>query len=68
MPSVVRLQDQCDRAWRGILTEGRKLVLNEDGSPWLFFDLERDPLEQENLVANPARAAELRDLAARISP
>lgn len=50
MPSVVELPDQCDRIWRGLRSPARKIVLNEDGSPWLFFDLEDDPLEMRNLV------------------
>ncbi|WP_414659989.1 sulfatase-like hydrolase/transferase [Horticoccus sp. 23ND18S-11] len=65
MPSVVALPHQCDRPWRGVRTPARKLVLNADGSPWLAFDLERDPGESTNLAADPARAAEfagLRDL------
>ncbi len=62
MPSVVRLPHQCDRAWRGGRTRTRKLVLNEDGGPWLFFDLDRDPGENRNLAGDPARAAELADL------
>jgi arylsulfatase A-like enzyme len=63
MPSVVRLPEQCDRVWRGVRTKTRKLVLNEDGSPWLFFDLERDPFEMENLVNDPVRKSELAELA-----
>jgi hypothetical protein len=59
MPSVVALPHQCDRVWRGVRTATRKLVLNADVSPWLFFDLERDPLERENLAHDPARAAEI---------
>lgn len=51
MPSVVRLPDQCDRTWRGIRTADRKVVLDADGVPWLFFDLAKDPLERENLAA-----------------
>lgn len=62
MPSVVALPHQCDRIWRGIRTASRKLVLNDDGSPWLHFDLERDPLEQTNLAADPTRAAERAEL------
>src|SRR4051812_46002363 len=50
MPSVVALPHQGDRVWRGVRTRTRKLILNQDDSPWLFFDLERDPLEQTNLV------------------
>lgn len=60
MPSVVALPDQCDRVWRGVRSATRKLVLNDNGSPWLYFDLERDPGEMENLVSDPDRAAEMR--------
>ena len=62
MPSVVALPHQCDRAWRGVRTRTRKLVLNADGSPWLFYDLASDPLEMKNLAADPARAAEIAQL------
>jgi len=68
MPSVVGLADQCDRAWSGVRSRSRKLVLGEDGAPWLYFDLEGDPLELRNLAADPSRAAEigrLRDLVSR---
>jgi arylsulfatase A-like enzyme len=66
MPSVVALPDQCDRTWSGVRSAARKLVLNADGTPWLFFDLERDPLEMTNLAAESAHALEIRDLAARV--
>jgi len=59
MPSVVQLPLQCDRVWRGWRSPKRKLILNADGSPWLFFDLERDPMEKENRVADPAYQAEI---------
>ncbi|MDR1009701.1 MAG: sulfatase-like hydrolase/transferase [Opitutaceae bacterium] len=62
MPSVVRLPHQCDRMWRGVRTPARKLVLNEDGSPWLFFDLENDPLEMRNLAGDVSRASEIATL------
>jgi arylsulfatase A-like enzyme len=74
MPSVVALLHQCDRVWHGVRTKTRKLVLQEEpemrlaGSgpklqPWLFFDLERDPLEMKNLASDPARAEEIAELA-----
>jgi arylsulfatase A-like enzyme len=63
MPSVVTLPHQCDRAWRGVRTPSRKLVLNADGSPWLYFDLESDPGEMANLVGDPKRSAEMAALA-----
>jgi arylsulfatase A-like enzyme len=66
MPSVVALPDQCDRTWSGLRSAARKLVLNADGTPWLFFDLERDPLELTNLAAEPSHAREIRDLAAQV--
>jgi arylsulfatase A-like enzyme len=59
MPSVVALPLQGDRIWRGLRSARRKLVLNDDGSPWLYFDLERDAWENENLVASAAYAAEI---------
>ncbi|MSU64788.1 MAG: sulfatase [Opitutus sp.] len=59
MPSVVALPHQCDRVWRGVRTKTRKLVLKGDGSTWLFFDLEQDPGEMNNLAGAPARAAEI---------
>jgi arylsulfatase A-like enzyme len=59
MPSVVSLSDQCDRVWAGVRTARRKLVLNEDRTPWLFFDLEADPGEERNLAGDPSRAAEV---------
>ncbi|MDO8541210.1 MAG: sulfatase-like hydrolase/transferase [Opitutaceae bacterium] len=62
MPSVVALPHQCDRVWHGVRTARRKLVLNDDGSPWLFFDLEEDPSETRNLVNEPGRSAEMRAL------
>ncbi len=66
MPSVVALPHQCDRAWRGVRTPTRKLVLDAGGVPWLFFDLERDPHEQANLVSDPARAPEIKALSAQV--
>jgi hypothetical protein len=68
MPSVVRLPHQCDRAWRGMRTATRKLVLNADGSPWLFFDLARDPGETRNLAGDPAWAEELAALRWQTQP
>ena len=50
MPSVVGLPHQCDRVWRGMRSATRKRIFNADGSPWLEFDLENDPLEAVNLV------------------
>jgi arylsulfatase A-like enzyme len=74
MPSVVHLPHQCDRAWHGVRTKTRKLVLNAhsassgqaDGSPWLFFDLENDPHELRNLASDAARAQEMAELRALI--
>lgn len=66
MPSVVALPHQADRVWRGVRTKTRKLALNADGSPWLFFDLERDPFEEQNLADDPARQAEIRELAQQV--
>ena len=66
MPSVVALPQQCDRVWRGVRTEKRKLILDARGEPWLFFDLERDPLEMKNLVGDVTRAEEISRWMARV--
>jgi arylsulfatase A-like enzyme len=66
MPSIVALPHQCDRIWSGVRTRSRKLVLNEDGSPWLFFDLERDPFETTNLVSDPKRQNEIAGLRTKL--
>lgn len=50
MPSVVELPDQCDSVWSGWRSAKRKEVFRKDGTPWLVFDLETDPLERRNLV------------------
>jgi arylsulfatase A-like enzyme len=67
MPSIVALPDQCGRRWRGVRSAGRKLVLADDGSPWLFFDLDADPLESRNLAGDPSRAAEIAGLGSQVS-
>ncbi|HEU5080287.1 MAG TPA: sulfatase-like hydrolase/transferase [Opitutaceae bacterium] len=68
MPSVVQLPLQCDRVWRGLRSKQRKFVRGADGAPWLFFDLERDPLERTNLVNDPAYADEIAEWSARFLP
>ncbi|MEY4938830.1 MAG: hypothetical protein RIQ93_565 [Verrucomicrobiota bacterium] len=62
MPSVVALPFQCDRVWAGIRTKRRKLVVNPDGSPWLFFDLEHDPEEMVNLAADAKHKGDIEAL------
>ncbi len=62
MPSVVALPHQCDRGWRGVRTATRKLVLNADGTPWLFFDLENDPGEMRNLAGEAGWAGEMAEM------
>ncbi|AHF92421.1 sulfatase [Opitutaceae bacterium TAV5] len=49
MPSVVALSHQCDRVWRGWRSPARKEIFNADGSPWLSFDLTKDPGETSPL-------------------
>lgn len=66
MPSVVALPDQCDRPWRGVRTVTRKLVLNPDGSDWLYFERDRDPDERVNRATDPATAEERQTLRALI--
>ncbi len=62
MPSAPDIPLQCPVSWRGFRSARRKLVLNADGIPWLYFDLERDPFELKNLAGDSARVAEIDDL------
>lgn len=66
MPSATEIPLQCPHAWRGFRSARHKLVLRRDArgaeAPWLFFDLERDPLEQRNLADEPAHVGEMREL------
>ena len=59
MPVAMTIPLQCDRAWRGIRSPRHKLILNADGSPWLYFDLENDPFEMKNLVGESLRTGEV---------
>ncbi|HWA26731.1 MAG TPA: sulfatase-like hydrolase/transferase [Lacunisphaera sp.] len=62
MPAGTEIPMQCPVAWRGFRSARHKLILNADGTPWLYFDLERDPLELNNLAADPARSGEIAEL------
>lgn len=62
MPAATEIAQQCPVAWRGFRSAQHKLVLNEDGTPWLYFDLEQDPLEMKNLAGDPARSGEIEEL------
>jgi len=62
MPCSTAIPLQCERAWRGFRTLKHKLILNADGSPWLYFDLEHDPLETRNLVGESTRSREIEGL------
>jgi arylsulfatase A-like enzyme len=68
MPSPTAIPLQCPDAWRGFRSAQHKLVLKHtpDGreEPWLFFDLEHDPLEMKNLAGDPARSGEIGQLRA----
>ena len=45
--------DSIDRPWRGLVTnDGWKYVCFEN-TPWLMFDLKKDPYEMCNLAHNP---------------
>ena len=56
MPSVVKLPDQADRIWSGWRSADRKVIHLADDSPWLEFDLEKDPTERENLADSSAQS------------
>lgn len=66
MPEATEIARQCPHAWRGFRSAKHKLVLRREADgqevPWLFFDLERDPLEMKNLAEEPARLGEMREM------
>ena len=62
MPKGVSIPLQCPHAWHGFRTSKRKLILNADGSPWLYFDLESDPFEKNNMALDPGRSGEIDQL------
>lgn len=69
MPSVVRLRDQCDRAWRAVRTSERKLVIDDSAqmaAPWCFWDLHADPLELRNRAGDADARQECDRLLARL--
>lgn len=67
MPAPTPIAHQCPHAWRGFRSVRHKLVFRRhDGGreePWLYFDLERDPLELHNLALDPSRQREMAELA-----
>jgi arylsulfatase A-like enzyme len=62
MPAATEIAQQCPVAWRGFRSAQHKLILNTDGTPWMYFDLEKDPLEMKNLAEDPARSEEIQEL------
>jgi hypothetical protein len=62
MPSIVKVPRQCERVWRGVRTPAWKAIFSADkpvpaaqqDTPWLVFDLTRDPLEMKNLIRDVA--------------
>ena len=62
MPSATEITLQCPVAWHGFRSARHKLILNADGTPWLYFDLEKDPMELKNLAGDPAWQQEIADL------
>ena len=55
MPVAAEVAHQCPYAWRGVRSAAEKRVsrIAADGreTPWLHFDLRRDPYELENLIS-----------------
>jgi arylsulfatase A-like enzyme len=57
--------DGTEAAWRGLRTR-RYMYARFESKPWVLYDLQRDPDEMNNLAADPAAAALLKDLDARL--
>ena len=50
--------DGTEDAWRGVRTR-RYMYARFEGRPWVLYDLERDPFEQNNLVDSKPLVAEM---------
>jgi arylsulfatase A-like enzyme len=62
MPAATEIPLQCPHAWHGFRSARHKLVLKADGTPWMYFDLQEDPLEIKNLALDPTREGEIEEL------
>jgi arylsulfatase A-like enzyme len=49
-------------AWRGVRTKTHTYACHADGIPWLLFDNEADPFQQNNLTDRPESQPLLREL------
>jgi arylsulfatase A-like enzyme len=58
--------DNVPEGWRGVRTS-RYLYARTETEPWLLYDLQADPYQQRNLVADPASAPLRSDLEAKLS-
>jgi len=47
--------------WRGVRTQ-RYMYARYQSQPWVFYDLERDPYELNNLVSDPAAGALMEEM------
>ena len=54
-----------NKEWRAVITRDFKLVLGKGGKPSMLFDLENDPLETKNLVADPKYKEKVKDLVSK---
>ena len=53
--------------WRGLRTRLHTYARREDGTPWLLFDNETDPLQLDNLIGRPEVTAIQRELDERLN-
>lgn len=54
-------------AWRALRTARHTIACKADGSEWLFFDNDADPLQLDNLVGKPEHAGLQRELGQRLT-
>ena len=56
-----------DRTWRGIVTSDNWKYVVSDGFPYLMYDLNEDPYEQNNLALDASYADKRRRLQQRLA-
>jgi arylsulfatase A-like enzyme len=58
--------DGTENAWRGVRTH-RYMYAKFESKPWVLYDLEKDPYEMHNLVADPGSESVVKEMEGRLA-